>query len=135
MPATPDSELEAFKTAIDLRAYAVGLGYALDRRESWRGSSVMRNEGTGDTLIVKRDRDQHYVYFLVRDDRDNGSIIDFAMRKRASVSARCEKNCGPGLAGRRRPYPPSLPSRSRRKTGSRSTPLFAAWQKRRSILA
>ncbi|MBI2690158.1 MAG: DUF3991 domain-containing protein [Acidobacteria bacterium] len=81
MSVTRDSELEAFKTAVDLRAYAAALGYALDRRESWRGSSVPRN-GNGDKVIVKKDHDQHYVYFSVRDESDNGSIIDFAMRRK-----------------------------------------------------
>jgi len=74
---TQDAELERFKCEIDLRAYAVDQGYAYDRAESWRGSSVMRHEGTGDKIIIKRDWDGHYVYFSVRDDADNGSIIDF----------------------------------------------------------
>ena len=81
MPMTHDSDLEAFKTAIDLRVYAAGLGYSLDRRESWRDSSVLRH-GNGDMIIVKRDHDEHYAYFSVRDENDNGSIIDFAMQKR-----------------------------------------------------
>jgi hypothetical protein len=51
------------------------MGYVLDRRESWRGSAVMRNGA--DKVVIKRDSDGHYVYFSVRDDRDNGSIIDF----------------------------------------------------------
>ena len=63
MPVTHDSELEAFNTAIDLRAYAASLGYELDRRESWRGSSVLRHP-SGDKLIVKRDHDEHYVYII-----------------------------------------------------------------------
>ena len=37
-----DSELEAFKREMDLRQLAVGLGYEMDRRESWRGSTVPR---------------------------------------------------------------------------------------------
>lgn len=74
MPVTHDHELEAFRTGIDLRAYAATLGYSLDRRESRRGSSVMRH-GNGDKVIVKRDTDQHYVYFSVRDETDNGSIL------------------------------------------------------------
>ncbi len=36
-----DLELETFKGGIDLRAYAA-LGYAWDRKEIWRGSTVMR---------------------------------------------------------------------------------------------
>ena len=38
-----DPELESFKTGIDLRAYAADQGYQLDRKESWRGSAVMRH--------------------------------------------------------------------------------------------
>jgi hypothetical protein len=62
-----DPELESFKTAIDLRAYAASQGYVLDRKESWRGSAVMRHAG-GDKVIIKRDADGHYVYFSVRDE-------------------------------------------------------------------
>jgi len=111
MANTHDSELDAFKTAIDLRAYAVGLGYVLDRRESWRGSSVLRHEGTGDKLIVKRDRDQHYVYFSVRDDRDNGSIIDFAMRRKGLNLGQVRKELRPwiGRAPASIPPFPALP--------------------------
>jgi hypothetical protein len=72
-----DAELESFKTSIDLRAYAASYGYQLDLKESWRGSSVMRHPGTHEKVIIKRGMDGHYVYFSVRDDRDNGSIIDW----------------------------------------------------------
>ena len=79
-----DSELEDFKTKIDLRQYAAEQGYTLDKRESWRGSAVMRN--SGDKVVIKLDGDGHYVYFSVRNDRDNGSIIDFVQqRKRLSL--------------------------------------------------
>jgi hypothetical protein len=71
-----DAELESFKSDIDLRAYAAGQGYELDRKESWRGSAVMRHP-RGDKIVVKRGSDGHYVYFSVRRDDDNGSIIDF----------------------------------------------------------
>lgn len=96
MPVTHDSELEAFKTAIDLRAYASSLGYSLDRRESWRGSSVLRHS-SGDKVIVKRDQDQHYVYFSVRDDSDNGSIIDFAMRRKSLNLGQVRKELRPWI--------------------------------------
>jgi Toprim-like/Protein of unknown function (DUF3991) len=72
-----DIELVSFKTNIDLRAYAAAQGYELDRKESWRGTSVMRHPVTHDKIIIKRGLDGHYVFFSVRDDRDNGSIIDF----------------------------------------------------------
>jgi hypothetical protein len=83
-----DDELESFKTNVDLRAYAAGQGYQLDRKHSWAGSAVMRNPATDDKVIIKRGTDNHYIYFSVRDDRDNGSIIDFVQfRQRLSLGA------------------------------------------------
>jgi hypothetical protein len=70
-----DQELEDFKSKIDIREYAASIGYLLDRKESWRGSAVMRRGG--DKVVIKRDRDGHYIYFSARDGRDNGTIIDF----------------------------------------------------------
>jgi hypothetical protein len=70
-----DQELEDFKTGIDLRAYAASQGYELDRKESWRGSAVMRHP-RGDKVVIKRDADSHYVFFSVHQDA-SGSIIDF----------------------------------------------------------
>ena len=75
-----DPELESFKTSIDLRTYAAGQGYTLDRKASWRGSAVMRH-ANGDKVIIKRDADEHYVYFSVRDQNDHGTIIDFVCRR------------------------------------------------------
>jgi hypothetical protein len=74
-----DSELDAFKREIDLRQFAAGLGYEMDRRESWRGSTVLRRGA--DKIVVKRNRNGHYVFFSVRDDSDNGTIIDFLQRR------------------------------------------------------
>ena len=73
-----DPELDGFKR-LDLREYAAGQGYALDRKESWRGSAVMRKGG--DKVVIKLGPDGHYVYFSVRDDTDHGSIIDFVKHR------------------------------------------------------
>ena len=108
MPITRDPELEAFKTGIDLRAYATGLGYELDRRESWRGSAVMRGPGD-DKVIIKRDTDGHYVYFSVRDEADNGSLIDFAMRRKRLSLGQVRKELRP-WAGKRAAALPSFPA-------------------------
>jgi Toprim-like/Protein of unknown function (DUF3991) len=79
-----DPELERFKSEIDLRQFAASMGYTLDPQASWGGSAVMRtgrqSEG-GDKVIIKRETDGHYVYFSVRDDADNGTIIDFLQRR------------------------------------------------------
>ena len=75
----PDIELDAFKREIDLRQFAASFGYEMDRRESWRGSTVLRRGG--DKIVVKRNHNGHYVFFSLRDDRDNGTIIDFVQRR------------------------------------------------------
>jgi len=74
-----DAELESFKREIDLRQLAVSLGYEIDRRESWRGSTVLRRGA--DKIAVKRSGHGHYVFFSVRDDGDHGTVIDFLQRR------------------------------------------------------
>jgi Toprim-like/Protein of unknown function (DUF3991) len=76
-----DSELDFFKREIDLRQFAVSLGYKMDRRESWRGSTVLRRGS--DKIVVKRRGNGHYVYFSVRDEGDNGTLIDFVQRRQS----------------------------------------------------
>jgi hypothetical protein len=73
------AELESFKRDIDLRQFALSIGYAADRRESWRGSTVLRRGG--DKIVVKRNSNSHYVFFSVRDEGDHGTIIDFVQRR------------------------------------------------------
>jgi Toprim-like/Protein of unknown function (DUF3991) len=74
-----DTELDAFKREIDLRQFAISLGHQMDRRESWRGSTVLRRGG--DKIVVKRNGNGHYVFFSVREDKDHGTIIDFLERR------------------------------------------------------
>jgi hypothetical protein len=119
MAATRDQELEAFKVEIDLRAFAADQGYALDCKESWRGSSVMRHPGTDDKIIVKRDQDGHMVYFSVRDDLDNGTIIDFVQKRRRFSLGQVRKALRPWL-GRPVSQPslfPALEKTSRDRLG------------------
>ena len=110
-----DPELSKFKT-IDLRAYAAGQGYQLDRKESWKGSAVMRH-ANGDKIIIKRDAaDGHFVYFSVhRDDDKGGSIIDFVQnRQRLSLGA-VRKELSPWIGAAPIPVPsfPTLQKTSR----------------------
>lgn len=79
VPGNSDIELDAFKREIDLRQVAVRLGYEIDRRESWRGSTVLRRGA--DKIVVKRNGNGHYVFFSVRDDKDHGTVIDFVQRR------------------------------------------------------
>jgi hypothetical protein len=105
-----DRELESFKNDIDLRAYAASQGYAIDARESWRGSAVMRH-AAGDKIIIKRDADGHFVYFSVRDDGDHGTIIDFAKRRLGLSLGAVRKELRPwiGMAPSALPPYPALP--------------------------
>lgn len=73
-----DTELERFKTEIDLRDFASSLGFAENKRDSWRGSAVMER-GAQDKIIISRETDGHYVYFSVKEDH-RGTIIDLARR-------------------------------------------------------
>jgi Toprim-like/Protein of unknown function (DUF3991) len=74
-----DPELESFKR-IPLHDYATSLGYAIDRRKSSRGSLVMRHKN-GDKIIISLKPDGHYTYWSPRDDKDNGTILDFLSRR------------------------------------------------------
>ena len=71
------AELERFKRDINLTEYAAHLGYDIERRTSSRHSITMRRSASNDKVVVARDQDGHWIYFSVRDDQDNGSVIDF----------------------------------------------------------
>jgi hypothetical protein len=102
-----DAELDAFKTQIDLRLYAAAQGYQLDPRESWRGSAVMRLGGRGgDKIIIKRNSNGHYVFFSVRDDADNGTIIDFIQKRQHLSLGGVRQALRPWIG---RPPSPALP--------------------------
>jgi hypothetical protein len=91
-------ELERFKTAINLTEYAASQGYQLDKRASSRNSVVMRDP-VGDKVVIARDEDQHWIYFSVRDDTDNGSIIDFIQHRRRSSLAEVRRELRPWIGG------------------------------------
>ncbi len=99
------SELEAFKTEINLTEYAASEGYGIDRRESSRNSIVMRRASDNDKIIVTRGQDGHWIYFSVRDDTDNGSIIDFVQKHRALSFGYIRQELRPwvGKGGENRP--------------------------------
>lgn len=89
-------EIEAFKTRINLSEYAASCGYALDRRAASRNSAIMK-DGAGDKVVIVRGRDQHWIYFSVRDERDNGSIIDFVQKRKGGSLGEVRKLLRPWL--------------------------------------
>jgi hypothetical protein len=100
-------ELEDFKTDINLTEYAAAQGYRIDRRASSRNSVVMRSEG-GDKIVIARGQDRHWIYFSVRDERDNGTIIDFVQRRNGVKLGGVRHELRPWAGGVRtveRPHP------------------------------
>lgn len=76
-----DSELEKFKTGVILPEFAAARGYAVDRRASSRNSVVMRHPDGDKIIIARYEGTTHWVYFSVRDDRDNGTVVDFLQNR------------------------------------------------------
>ena len=79
-----DEELERFKRNIGLHEYAASLGYEMDRKESSKREIVMRKGG--DKIAVRLDVDGHHVYYCFRDEKDNGTILDFVMSRQGKNS-------------------------------------------------
>lgn len=69
------TELDRFKRDIDLVDYATRTGYEVTKEG--RNGHWHQLEKDGEKLIVTRKGD-HQVYLNVGDDRDKGSVIDFA---------------------------------------------------------
>jgi len=102
-----DDELEDFKTHINLSEYAAAQGYVLDRKASSRNSAVMRSPA-GDKIVIACGEDRHWIFFSVRDDRDNGSIIDFVQKRQHCKLGGVRQELRPWLGGFRhitRPHP------------------------------
>jgi len=92
-------ELERSKIDINLTEYGATEGYQLDRRASSRNSVVMRHLGA-DKIIIGRGETQHWIYFSVRDDTDNGSIIDCIQHRRRCSIGEVRRKLRLGRRGR-----------------------------------
>jgi hypothetical protein len=107
-----DPELHRFKSDIHLAQYAIErYGYRRDEREGSRQSQVLRHPATGDKIIVRKDTDGHWTYFSIRDDQDNGTIVDFVAHRARHSSLGWVRQELRGWLGTARPEPePWLPS-------------------------
>lgn len=97
-----DDEITRFKTDINLVEYAEAQGYEIDRNESSRSSVVMR-QGNDKIIVATDQKDGHGVYFSVRDDQDNGSIIDFVQRRQGLNFGEARKELRPWIGENRQP--------------------------------
>jgi len=131
---TREQEIDDFKRRINLTEYAAAQGYALDRKESSRNSVTMRGPGDDKIIIGKDANSGHWIYFSVRDDADNGTIIDFIQNRQRFDLGEVRKALRPksqtlarGLCRRRgayfqRPCPDTGTVRGH-AAGSRRAPL------------
>lgn len=105
-----DDELERFKVAVNLTELAAGLGYQLEspKHGTSRGSICMRRPADDDKVIIRRAEDGHWTYFSVRDDRDNGTVIDFLQRRRGLTLGAVRKELRAWLRVDRPPVAPAL---------------------------
>ena len=102
------TELNDFKRDINLVQYAREQGYEIDRAKSCRSSKCLRHP-SGDKIIVARDRkDEHWIYFSVRDDRDNGTIVDFVQTRTPGADLAKVRRVLRDWLGRPDPVPPSF---------------------------
>ena len=111
-----DDELHRFKSDIHFLQYAADrYGYLRDRRESSVSSHVLRHPATDDKIVVRKDRDGHWTYFSVRDDRDHGTIVDFVQRRGRHRFARVRPRGAPQWLGTARPVPEPSSAPTRRR--------------------
>lgn len=110
MPLSRSDELDLFKRRINLTEYAAAQGYVLDRRASSRNSAVMRGPGGDKVVIAINGATGHWMYFSVRDERDNGSIIDFIQQRRPCTLGDVRLALRPWIG--ESPNPPKRPPKS-----------------------
>jgi Toprim-like len=112
-----EEELARFKSDVNLTELAARYGYRpVDRERSaarkWPGSTgasvSMRHPGTDDKIVIRRDRDGHWTYFSVRDDCDNGTVVDFLQHRHAPSLGAVRKELRVWLREDRPRVPPQL---------------------------
>ncbi len=130
-----DSELEKFKTDVILPELAASRGYAVDRRASSRNSVVMRHPDGDKIIIARYEGTTHWVYCSVRDDRDNGTVVDFLQNRGGGSLGMVRKTLREWL-GSTRPtsqlplFVKELQPVSRDRAG-----VFAEWEKAEACAA
>lgn len=90
-----DDELEKFKVEINLVEYVRAQGYEIDTYKSSRSSIILRKGD--DKLIIGTDQDGHGIYFSVREEADNGSIIDFVQKRQGINLGQVRKELRPWI--------------------------------------
>lgn len=98
-----EEEIRRFKSDINLAEFLQNRGYEYDKKESSKNSAVMRRGS--DKLIVATDQDGHGIYFSVRDEKDNGTIIDFIQQREGLNLGQVRKMLRPWIGESSTPIP------------------------------
>ncbi len=128
-------ELDQFKTSINLSEFAAARGYALDRRESSRNSAVMRHPDGDKIVIARNDASGAWIYFSVRDDRDNGTVIDFVQNRGGGSLGEVRKTLRAWLGTSRPAQEPALFARDLVPVSRDRTAVLTAWERARACTA
>lgn len=91
-----DQELERFKTDINLVDYLGSKGYAVDKDESSRVQTVLRNQEAKIGVLLSRDG--HWIFYDYRTDK-GGSIIDFEQSSTGKNLGEVRKELRPLVGG------------------------------------
>jgi hypothetical protein len=76
-----NAELDRFKRDVHLLRYVIER-HGYERQEnSTRSSHVLGHPTSGDKIIARLATDGHWTYFSVRDENDNGTVVDFLLRR------------------------------------------------------
>ncbi len=75
-----DAEMERFKKEINLAEFIGLKGYVKEKRLGKSG--IIFKGRDGDRILVATQNNYHGVYFNSQDDSDEGSVIEFLMRRR-----------------------------------------------------
>jgi curli biogenesis system outer membrane secretion channel CsgG len=89
-------ELNLFKRRIDLVKYAASIGFTVNKRKSWSGSTAM-NRGTERIIVTRLKKTGHYVYWSPFDEKDHGTIIDFVQKRQGLDLSGARKELRPWL--------------------------------------
>jgi len=91
--------VDGYKRDINLVEFAVSRGFALRRDKSTKRAKVLKH-ANGDRILVSQNAsDRHWVYYAVGgDERDQGTIVDFLLRREAQgmkeVHTICREHLG-----------------------------------------
>lgn len=126
-------ELDDFKRNINLSEFAAGRGYVLDARASSRNSAVMRSPGDNDKIIIARNEATGaWMYFSVRDDRDNGTVIDFLQNRGGGSLGEVRKTLRAWLGSPRPVLQPTLFARDLVPVSRDRAAVLTAWERARA---